>query len=233
MTIKINKKQIIVGLDCDTEEEVETILTLLDPNLYRVKVGKQLFMNCGPNIIEKINNFGFEIFLDLKLHDIPNTLSKALQNILKLNIWMTNIHLSGGREMIEASVNKIKEFNNETLLVGVTVLTSLDNKNIEEIGFYRNTEESTLVLAKLGQEIGIDGVVASLNSVSEIKTTFGNDFLTVTPGIRMQQNDEDQKRSGSLFDAIQFGTNFVVVGRELTQAKNKTEVINQFNSLID
>ena len=233
MTIKINKKQIIVGLDCDTEEEVEAILTLLDPNLYRVKVGKQLFMNCGPNIIEKINNFGFEIFLDLKLHDIPNTVSKALQNILKLNIWMTNIHLSGGREMIEASVNKIKEFNNETLLVGVTVLTSLDDKNIEEIGFYRNTEESTLVLAKLGQEIGIDGVVASLNSVSEIKTTFGNDFVTVTPGIRMQQNDEDQKRSGSLFDAIQFGTNFVVVGRELTQAKNKTEVINQFNSLID
>ena len=215
MTIKINKKQIIVGLDCDTEEEVETILTLLDPNLYRVKVGKQLFMNCGPNIIEKINNFGFEIFLDLKLHDIPNTVSKALQNILKLNIWMTNIHLSGGREMIEASVNKIKEFNNETLLVGVTVLTSLDDKNIEEIGFYRNTEESTLVLAKLGKEIGIDGVVASLNSVSEIKTTFGNDFVTVTPGIRMQQNDEDQKRSGSLFDAIQFGTNFVVVGREL------------------
>lgn len=233
MTIKINKKQIIVGLDCDTEEEVETILTLLDPNLYRVKVGKQLFMNCGPNIIEKINNFGFEIFLDLKFHDIPNTVSKALQNILKLNIWMTNIHLSGGREMIEASVNKIKEFNNETLLVGVTVLTSLDDKNIEEIGFYRNTEESTLVLAKLGKEIGIDGVVASLNSVSEIKTTFGNDFVTVTPGIRMQQNDEDQKRSGSLFDAIQFGTNFVVVGRELTQAKNKTEVINQFNSLID
>ena len=233
MTIKINKKQIIVGLDCDTEEEVEAILTLLDPNLYRVKVGKQLFMNCGPNIIEKINNFGFEIFLDLKLHDIPNTVSKALQNILKLNIWMTNIHLLGGREMIEASVNKIKEFNNETLLVGVTVLTSLDDKNIEEIGFYRNTEESTLVLAKLGKEIGIDGVVASLNSVSEIKTTFGNDFVTVTPGIRMQQNDEDQKRSGSLFDAIQFGTNFVVVGRELTQAKNKTEVINQFNSLID
>ena len=233
MTIKVKKKQIIVGLDCDTEEEVEAILTLLDPNLYRVKVGKQLFMNCGPNIIEKINNFGFEIFLDLKLHDIPNTVSKALQNILKLNIWMTNIHLSGGREMIEASVNKIKEFNNETLLVGVTVLTSLDDKNIEEIGFYRNTEESTLVLAKLGKEIGIDGVVASLNSVSEIKTTFGNDFVTVTPGIRMQQNDEDQKRSGSLFDAIQFGTNFVVVGRELTQAKNKTEVINQFNSLID
>ena len=233
MTIKINKKQIIVGLDCDTEEEVEAILTLLDPNLYRVKVGKQLFMNCGPNIIEKINNFGFEIFLDLKLHDIPNTVSKALQNILKLNIWMTNIHLLGGREMIEASVNKIKEFNNETLLVGVTVLTSLDDKNLKEIGFYRNTEESTLVLAKLGKEIGIDGVVASLNSVSEIKTTFGNDFVTVTPGIRMQQNDEDQKRSGSLFDAIQFGTNFVVVGRELTQAKNKTEVINQFNSLID
>ena len=131
MTIKINKKQIIVGLDCDTEEEVETILTLLDPNLYRVKVGKQLFMNCGPNIIEKINNFGFEIFLDLKLHDIPNTVSKALQNILKLNIWMTNIHLSGGREMIEASVNKIKEFNNpEVVPSNSKILKFLLNKPI-------------------------------------------------------------------------------------------------------
>ena len=131
MTIKINKKQIIVGLDCDTEEEVETILTLLDPNLYRVKVGKQLFMNCGPNIIDKINNFGFEIFLDLKLHDIPNTVSKALHNILKLNIWMTNIHLSGGREMIEASVNKIKEFNNpEVVPSNSKILKFLLNKPI-------------------------------------------------------------------------------------------------------
>lgn len=233
MTIKINNKQIIVGLDYDTEEEVTKLLDLLDPNLYRVKIGKQLFMNIGPKIVEKIDSMGFEIFLDLKLHDIPNTVSKALSNILKLNVWMTNIHLSGGREMIEASVKKIKEFNNETLLVGVTVMTSLDNKNIEEIGFYKNVEETTIALAKLGKEIGIDGVVASLDSVSAIKTNFGNDFLTVTPGIRMQQSDDDQKRSGSLFDAIQFGSDFVVVGRELTQTKNKTDVINQFNSLMD
>ena len=106
MTIKINKKQIIVALDMDSEQEVEATLALLDPNLYRVKVGKQLFMNLGPKIIEKINNLGFEIFLDLKLHDIPNTVGKALGNILGLNLWMTNIHLSGGKEMVEASVQK-------------------------------------------------------------------------------------------------------------------------------
>ena len=151
MTIKINKKQIIVGLDCDTEEEVEAILTLLDPNLYRVKVGKQLFMNCGPNIIEKINNFGFEIFLDLKLHDIPNTVSKALQNILKLNIWMTNIHLSGGREMIEASVNKIKEFKDEDPKEGDSIsaqITSIDRKerfiNLSVRALEKSEEKSLL-----------------------------------------------------------------------------------------
>jgi len=232
MTIKINKKQIIVALDMDSEREVDDILDLLDPSLYRVKVGKQLFMNLGPKIIKRINNLGFEVFLDLKLHDIPNTVSKALGNILSLNLWMTNIHLSGGKEMVEASVQKIKEFGNETLLVGVTVLTSLNDKNMEEIGFYKNVEETTLSLAKFGKDIGIDGVVASLDNVSEIKSNFGNDFLAVTPGIRMQQNDQDQKRSGSLFDAIQFGSDFVVVGRELTQAKDKDEVIHQFNSLI-
>ena len=232
MTIKINKKQIIVALDMDSEHEVDAILDLLDPSLYRVKVGKQLFMNLGPMIIKKINNLGFEVFLDLKLHDIPNTVSKALVNILSLNLWMTNIHLSGGKEMVEASVQKIKEFDNETLLVGVTVLTSLNDKNMKEIGFYKNVEETTLSLAKFGKDIGIDGVVASLDNVSEIKSNFGNDFLVVTPGIRMQQKDQDQKRSGSLFDAIQFGSDFVVVGRELTQAKDKDEVIHQFNSLI-
>ena len=229
----LKRKQIIVALDFNSIKEANSIVNLLDPEIYRLKIGKQLFAGEGPKIIENFNKQGFDIFLDLKLHDIPNTVYKALKNLLSHKIWMINIHLLGGEEMIKAAKDAKEITNSEALLVGVTVLTSLDDKNIEEIGFYRNTEESTLVLAKLGKEIGIDGVVASLNSVSEIKTTFGNDFVTVTPGIRMQQNDEDQKRSGSLFDAIQFGTNFVVVGRELTQAKNKTEVINQFNSLID
>ena len=232
MTIKINKKQVIVALDLDSFEETEEILKFLDPNLYRVKIGKQLFMNSGPEIVNKIQALGFDIFLDLKLHDIPNTVGSALKNLLSLNVWMINIHLLGGREMIEESVKRIKDYNHQTLLTGVTVLTSLDNKNLNEIGLHKGTDETTFTLAKLGKELGIDGIVASLDSVSEIKRNFGNDFLTVTPGIRMQQSNDDQKRSGSLFDAIQFGFDFVVVGRELTQARNKDEVINQFSSLI-
>ena len=151
MTIKINKKQVIVALDLDSFEETEEILKFLDPNLYRVKIGKQLFMNSGPEIVKKIQALGFDIFLDLKLHDIPNTVGSALKNLLSLNVWMINIHLLGGREMIEESVKRIKDFNYQTLLTGVTVLTSLDNKNLSEIGLHKGTDETTFTLAKLGK----------------------------------------------------------------------------------
>ena len=133
-----------------------------------------------------------------------------------------------------------KEVNKYNIIMDLGVVTEIlsdvlkfySYKNLDEIGLQKGTDETTFTLAKLGKELGIDGIVASLDSVSEIKRNFGNDFLTVTPGIRMQQSNDDQKRSGSLFDAIQFGSDFVVVGRELTQASNKDEVVNQFNSLI-
>ena len=223
---------IIVAIDEINFNKALNIINNLDSSKCMIKIGSVAFNSLGHKVIEYAAQKGFDIFLDLKLHDIPNTVGKALKNLLSLNVWMINIHLLGGREMIEESVKRIKDFNHQTLLTGVTVLTSLDNKNLNEIGLHKGTDETTFTLAKLGKELGIDGIVASLDSVSEIKRNFGNDFLTVTPGIRMQQSNDDQKRSGSLFDAIQFGSDFVVVGRELTQARNKDEVINQFNSLI-
>ena len=223
---------IIVAIDEISFNKASSIIDNLDSTKCIVKIGSVAFNSIGHKVIDYAAEKGFDIFLDLKLHDIPNTVGSALKNLLSLNVWMINIHLLGGREMIEESVKRIKDFNHQTLLTGVTVLTSLDNKNLYEIGLHKGTDETTVTLAKLGKELGIDGIVASLDSVSEIKRNFGNDFLTVTPGIRMQQSNDDQKRSGSLFDAIQFGSDFVVVGRELTQARNKDEVINQFNSLI-
>ena len=223
---------IIVAIDEIDFNKALSIIDNLDSTKCMVKIGSVAFNSIGHKVINYAAEKGFDIFLDLKLHDIPNTVGSALKNLLSLNVWMINIHLLGGREMIEESVKRIKDFNHQTLLTGVTVLTSLDNKNLNEIGLQKGTDETTFTLAKLGKELGIDGIVASLDSVSEIKRNFGNDFLTVTPGIRMQQGNDDQKRSGSLFDAIQFGSDFVVVGRELTQARNKDEVVNQFNSLI-
>ena len=173
---------------------------MLDKDLFRLKVGKQLFTSEGPAGVEKLIGMGFDVFLDLKLHDIPNTVSKALVNISNMGVWMTNIHLSGGKEMIEESVLAIKSKSNKTILIGVSLLTSLDNDNLKEIGYKHNAEDLVINLAKMGNESKIDGVVCSINDVSGIKSRFGSDFITVTPGVRMSQEKGDQKRSGSIYD---------------------------------
>ena len=145
---------------------------------------------------------------------------------------MSNIHLLGGREMIEEASSTVKKINNDMILVGVTILTSLNEINLIELGFKASSEEIALNLAKLGKENGIDGVVCSIDDISGIKASMGSDFLSVTPGVRMLQENDDQKRSGSIYDAIQFGTDFVVIGREITQAENPEGVLKKIESLI-
>ena len=233
MTVKLAPKQALIALDFDSLDEVSKIISLLNKDLFRLKVGKQLFTSEGPKAIEMLSDLGFEVFLDLKLHDIPNTVSKALKNINDLGVWMTNIHLMGGKEMISESVEVMKNLKNEMILIGVSVLTSLDKTNLSEIGFHKSTEDLVIDLATLGKDCGVDGVVCSINDVSAIKSSFGSDFITVTPGVRMSQTNEDQKRSGSVYDAIKFGSDFVVIGRELTKADNPSEVIKKLESLIN
>ena len=213
-------------------EEIKNLLSIIDKDLFRLKVGKQLFTSQGPKAIEKLRSLGFDIFLDLKLHDIPNTVSKSLANICNLGVWMSNIHLLGGREMIEEASSTVKKINNDMILVGVTILTSLNEINLIELGFKPSPEEVALNLAKLGKENGIDGVVCSIDDISGIKASMGSDFLSVTPGVRMLQENDDQKRSGSIYDAIQFGTDFIVLGREITQAENPEGVLKKIESLI-
>ena len=232
MTVKLKPKQTIIALDVSSLEETKDLLSIVDKDLFRLKVGKQLFTSQGPKVIDKLNSLGFDIFLDLKLHDIPNTISKSLANICNLGVWMSNIHLLGGQEMIEAATSTVKGLNSEMILVGVTILTSLNENNLVEMGFNSSAEDLAIKLAKLGKQNGIDGVVCSIEDISGIKASLGGDFLSVTPGVRMLQDIDDQKRAGSIYDAIQFGTDFVVVGREITQAKNPEGVLKKIESLI-
>ena len=232
MTVKLKPKQTIIALDVSSLEEIKSLLAIIDKDLFRLKVGKQLFTSQGPKAIDELRSLGFDIFLDLKLHDIPNTVSKSLANICNLGVWMSNIHLLGGREMIEEASATVKKSNSDMILVGVTILTSLNENNLVELGFNSSAEEIAINLAKLGKQNGIDGVVCSIEDVSGIKASLGGDFLSVTPGVRMTQDNDDQKRSGSIYNAIQFGTDFVVVGREITQAKNPEGVLKKIESLI-
>ena len=232
MTVKLKPKQTIIALDVNSLEEIKSLLSIIDKDLFRLKVGKQLFTSQGPRAIDELKSLGFDIFLDLKLHDIPNTVSKSLTNICNLGVWMSNIHLLGGREMIEEASSTVRKINSEMILVGVTILTSLNENNLIELGFKSSSEEIALNLAQLGKENGIDGVVCSIEDTSGIKASMGSDFLSVTPGVRMLQENDDQKRSGSIYDAINYGSDYVVVGREITQAKDPEGVLKKIESLI-
>ena len=232
MTVKLKPKQTIIALDVSSLEEIKSLLAIIDKDLFRLKVGKQLFTSQGPKAIDELRSLGFDIFLDLKLHDIPNTVSKSLANICNLGVWMSNIHLLGGQEMIQEASATVKKSNSDMILVGVTILTSLNETNLVELGFNSSAEEIAINLAKLGKQNGVDGVVCSIEDISGIKASLGGDFLSVTPGVRMSQDNDDQKRSGSIYNAIQFGTDFVVVGREITQAKNPEGVLKKIESLI-
>ena len=228
----LKPKQIIIALDFDSAEEMNSIVKLLDPELYRLKIGKQLYASEGPKIIENLNKQGFDIFLDLKLHDIPNTVYKALKNLLNQKIWMTNIHLLGGEEMIQAAKEAKEYSKSEALLIGVTVLTSLDRKDIKNMGFNIKISELVKILSKSAKQNNIDGVVCSAKEVPEIKVNLGKDFITVTPGIRIQQNNNDQSRVATLKEATKNGSDYIVLGREITSSKNISEMIKKIESYI-
>ena len=228
----LKRKQIIVALDFNSFEEANSVVKLLDPETYRLKIGKQLFTAEGPKIIENFNKKGFEIFLDLKLHDIPNTVFKAMKNLLNHKIWMTNIHLLGGEEMIQAAREAKESIKSEALLIGVSVLTSLNEKNIKNMGFGMQIPDLVKTLSMSAKQNDIDGVVCSVKEVSEIKRDFGEDFITVTPGIRIQQKNDDQSRVASLEEATKIGSDYIVLGREITASENISKMIKKVESYI-
>ena len=228
----LKPKQIILALDFDSFEEASSVVKLLDPEIYRLKIGKQLYAGEGPKILENLNQQGFDIFLDLKLHDIPNTVYKALKNLLDYNLWMTNIHLLGGQEMIQAANEARDHTKSKAILIGVTVLTSLDGKNIKDMGFSIQIPELVKILSMSARKNNIDGVVCSASEVPDIKRNIGKDFITVTPGIRIQQNNNDQSRVTTLKEATKNGSDYIVLGREITSSKNISKMIKKVESYI-
>ncbi len=230
--IQIKPKQILVALDFDSCNQAMSVCSNLDPDKFRLKVGKQLYSAEGPKVLDHFHQLGFEVFLDLKLHDIPNTVYKALKNIFSLGVWMTNIHLLGGTEMIQAAKEAQLDSDEENLLIGVTVLTSLKDSHLREIGVMKDTNSLVSSLSLLAKQASLDGVVCSVNEVRKLKKDLGSEFLTVTPGIRVKQEKADQKRVASLETALKENTDYIVLGREISQAEDMSKMINKLESYI-
>ena len=208
---------LIVALDMDQKSALE-LANKIDPQDCKLKVGSELFTSSGPKVIKELKNLGFEIFLDLKFHDIPNTVRKAVEMAIESGIWMINVHSLGGKEMLKAAYEaKETTVSNKPLLIGVTILTSLDNKSINQVGLERNVDEQVLLLADLCKKERFDGIVCSPNELTLLRKNLGEDFLLITPGIRsLKVEKHDQKRTSTVFEAIEEGADYVVIGREIT-----------------
>ncbi len=234
-----NLEKVIVALDVESGEKALGIVEECLPDINYFKIGKQLFTAEGPSLIEKIKDTGAKVFLDLKFHDIPNTVANAVIEAAKLGVDMVNIHLSGGSKMVRHTGEKLKEFcqssnTRKPLLIGVTILTSLDNEELKEIGFAYPTEEMVKRLAVLGKKNGADGVVCSPLEIETVKNACGKDFITVTPGIRPEfaLSKDDQKRVMTPKMAFEKGTDYIVIGRPITKAESiKKAVKNLANEL--
>ena len=227
-------KNIIIALDFATGDKALQFLDLLDPNLCRVKIGKELFTASGPQLVRKIIDRGFDVFLDLKFHDIPNTVARASKVAADLGIWMFNIHASGGRTMMEAARESIDSLGNQRpLLIGVTVLTSFLKKDLEQTGIHSYPEDQVSKLAFLARDSGLDGVVCSAAETKLLRSQIDDKFCLVTPGIRRPEDAiGDQKRIIGPAEAIQNGSNYLVVGRPITSADSPNGALIEFNAAV-
>lgn len=217
---------IIVALDAKSQYDALTIAEQLDPALCRVKVGKELFTHEGPSVVKALHDKGFEVFLDLKFHDIPNTTAQAVCAAADLGVWMVNVHASGGRKMMETCVQRLKAGNYSTQLIAVTVLTSMGHEDLKDLGLDIEPFEQVKRLAKLTQESGLDGVVCSAQEAKMLRETLGQDFALVTPGIRpVGSNADDQKRIVTPKQAMLDGATHLVIGRPITQSENPNQTL--------
>lgn len=215
----VSNPRIIIPLDYANANEALRLAGKVDPKLCRLKVGKELFTRSGPDIIEQLINKGFDVFLDLKFHDIPTTVAKACSAAADLGVWMVNIHASGGKKMMSEARAAIEKHSHRPLLIAVTVLTSMNEDDLKETGVSRPVAEQVMALAGLAHDCGLNGVVCSAHEVQSLKKTFGNEFTLVTPGIRPGGSDKnDQSRVMTPAEAIRAGSHYLVIGRPITQA---------------
>ncbi|MDY3199033.1 MAG: orotidine-5'-phosphate decarboxylase [Pseudomonadaceae bacterium] len=219
---------IIVALDFPDAATAVAMADRLNPTQCRVKVGKELFTAAGPLVVEKLQNKGFEVFLDLKFHDIPNTTAGAVRSAAELGVWMVNVHASGGRRMMEACREVLdKRVGQRPLLTAVTVLTSLEQEDLHEVGIDIEPMVQVQRLARLTQECGLDGVVCSAREAKALRNTLGEDLQLVTPGIRpADASADDQKRILTPAQAMENGSTYLVIGRPITSATDPAQALD-------
>lgn len=214
----MNNSPFIVAFDCVDLNAAKKLAGQLSPSMCRAKVGKELFTAVGMPVVDMLHKQGYEVFLDLKFHDIPNTVNKAVTSAVNAGVWMVNVHASGGALMMNAAKEAIVSANSDTLLIAVTVLTSMTEAELKPLGVMRSLKEQVSVLANSAKEQGLDGVVCSAREAANLRKQCGEDFLLVTPGIRPQDAPiDDQRRTCTPLEALDNGSNYLVIGRPVTQ----------------
>ncbi len=222
---------IIVALDFPNEKEALALVEQLEPERCRLKVGKELFTRAGPDFVKKLVNLNFDVFLDLKFHDIPNTVARACQAGADLGVWMINVHAMGGRKMMEAARVALPVQDNNPKLIAVTVLTSMAAEDLKEIGLNHSPAEQVKHLATLTHDCGLDGVVCSPQEITFLREDLDNSFELVTPGIRPEWSvTGDQKRIMTPAQAVSAGSNYLVIGRPITQADNPMQALEKIET---
>ncbi|WP_298440157.1 orotidine-5'-phosphate decarboxylase [uncultured Ferrimonas sp.] len=229
-----NDPKILVALDFDDQQQVLALVAQLDPSKCRLKVGKELFTLFGPELVRQLIAKKFDVFLDLKFHDIPNTVAKAVTAAAELGVWMVNVHASGGGNMMRAAAKALQPYGDKApLLIGVTMLTSMTEPELAELNIDKSANDHVLSLATLAQQCGLDGVVCSAKEASLLKQTLGQEFKLVTPGIRPAGADNgDQQRVMTPQQAISAGSDYLVVGRPITQSDDPIAMLDSINATI-
>ncbi len=223
--------RVIVALDYPDATSALNFVSEVDPSLCRLKVGKELFTRSGPDLVRRLVADGFDLFLDLKFHDIPRTVARACAVAAEMGVWMMNVHVLGGRRMLEAAAESLARMGDERpRLIGVTILTSLERGDLEELGLHGEPAEFVLRYADLAADCGLDGVVCSPREVAELRPRRGDDFLLVTPGVRPAGAAlGDQRRVMTPGEAIAVGSSYLVVGRPVTEAEDPLAALKAIN----
>ncbi len=227
----MSNSRIIVPLDFPESKQAIDLCQQLSPESCRLKIGKELFTRAGPALVEELQKLGFDIFLDLKYHDIPNTVAGACRAAAELGVWMLNVHAAGGSNMLEAAREAIDKSQNRPLLIAVTVLTSMSEQDLAEVGVSRGLDKQVMHLAALTRQAGLDGVVCSAKEAALLAAEFGKDFCLVTPGIRPATAQlDDQKRVMTPSEAIHAGSHYLVIGRPITKAEDPMAALEKINA---
>lgn len=229
----MSEPKVIIPLDFASSEAALSLVEQLSPDDCRLKIGKEMFTREGPALVRQVMDRGFDVFLDLKFHDIPNTVARAVQSAADLGVWMVNVHALGGRHMLEAAREALAPLRKRPLLTAVTILTSMSGDDLREVGIMESPLAMVQRLANLAYQAGLDGVVCSAQEAASVKEVTASEFLTVTPGIRLAGSKaDDQRRIMTPEKAIANGSDFLVIGRPITQADNPLAVLHDINQSI-